>query len=434
MIATSEARSILEQAVEDAWVFSTHDHLRPMAGHPRPMSLVDLLKDSYAALAFRDADGSPHGMGTTNRLDGTPGWREVAPILSRMRSTSAFRILQSAFVELYGVEGHEWSEAEYEALDRAIAERYEDPNWLSETLDRARVIGVIWDNFWKPGEWRVPDDRFAPSMRIDSSVAAVDREASDYVGCNVIRDWAAEVGIDVRTLDDLEELITSLADASLQAGGRSFKAAVAYDRSLLVREVPRSEAAAVFGRGSGSPTHEERTVFGDHIIGFCLEIARARGMVFQVHTGTARLAGSDPTNLIPLLERFHDVTFDLFHIGYPWTREAAALARAYPNVRLNLTWLPNISMGVAVSVLKECLQAVPESGRITWGADAKTPEEMYGSVKAAKQVVARALGELVTEGQLSLDDALAEAERILWRSATEIYGIDPSAQMKRLGG
>jgi hypothetical protein len=59
---------------------------------------------------------------------------------------------------------------------------------------------------------------------------------------------------------------------------------------------------------------------------------------------------------------------------------------------------------------------------------------MYGSVKAAKQVVARALGELVTEGQLSLDDALAEAERILWRSATEIYGIDPSAQMKRLGG
>ena len=46
----------------------------------------------------------------------------------------------------------------------------------------------------------------------------------------------------------------------------------------------------------------------------------------------------------------------------------------------------------------------------------------------------RALSELVAEGQLSLDDALAEAERILWRSATEIYGIDPVAQMKRLGG
>jgi predicted TIM-barrel fold metal-dependent hydrolase len=425
---------ILERAVEDACVFSTHDHLRPMDAHPRPMSLVDLLKDSYAALAFRDADGSPHGMGTTNRLDANPRWREVAPLLSRMRSSSAFRILQSAFVDLYGVAEHDWSEAEYEALDRAVAERYADPGWLSDALDRARVVGVIWDNFWKPGEWRVPDDRFAPSMRIDSSVAAVDAVASDYVGCNLIRDWAGELGVEIRTLDDLEALITRVAEANLRAGGRSFKAAIAYDRSLLVREVPRSVAAAIFGRGSGSLTHEERTAFGDHVVVFCLEFARAHGMVFQVHTGTARLAGSDPTNLIPLLERFHDVVFDLFHMGYPWTREAAALARTYPNVRLNLTWLPNISMEVAVSVLKECLQAVPESGRITWGADAKTPEEMYGSVKAAKQVVARALGELVTEGQLSLDDALAEAERILWQSGAEIYGIDPIAQMKRLGG
>jgi predicted TIM-barrel fold metal-dependent hydrolase len=271
-------------------------------------------------------------------------------------------------------------------------------------------------------------------MRIDSSVAAMDAQASDYVGCNAIRDWAAELGIDVRTLDDLEELITRLADANLQAGGRSFKAAIAYDRSLLVREVARSEAAGVFMRAGASLTHEERTAFGDHIVAFCLGLARTHGMVFQVHTGTARLAGSDPTNLIPLLERFPDVVFDLFHIGYPWTREAAALARAYPNVRLNLTWLPNISVEVAVSVLKECLQAVPLSGNITWGADAKTPEEMYGSVKAAKQVVVRALSELVADGQLSLDEAIAEAERILWRSATEIYGIDPVAQMKRLGG
>ena len=207
MTASSEARRVLEDATEDAYVFSTHDHLRPMDGHPRPMSLVALLKDSYAALAFRDADGSPHGMATTNRLDAALGWQDVAPVVSRMRSTSAFRILHGALVELYGFEDDIWSEPGYEALDRAIAERYADAGWLSEALDRARVIGVIWDNFWKPGEWRVPDDRFAPSMRIDSSVAAVDAQASDYVGCNVIRDWAVELGIDVRTLDDLEELI-----------------------------------------------------------------------------------------------------------------------------------------------------------------------------------------------------------------------------------
>jgi predicted TIM-barrel fold metal-dependent hydrolase len=196
----------------------------------------------------------------------------------------------------------------------------------------------------------------------------------------------------------------------------------------------RDQVSMLFGRPSRSLTEDQRTAFGDHVIGFCLDFARAHDMVFQVHTGTARLAGSNPMNLIPVLERFPDVVFDLFHAGYPWTREAAALARAYPNVRINLTWLPNISVEVAVSVLKECLQAVPQGGRITWGADAKTPEEMYGSVRAIRYVVARALAELVDEGQMGLDDAKAEVEDILWRNAVRIYGAAAGLQRARLDG
>ena len=183
MTTSSEARRVLEDATEDAYVFSTHDHLRPMDGHPRPMSLVDLLKDSYAALAFRDADGSPHGMGHDEPPRRRPGWQDVAPVLSRMRSTSASASSRARSWSSYG--------SERRHLERSLVRGAgAGPSPTATTMQAGcrrrstarRVVGVIWDNFWKPGEWRVPDDRFAPSMRINSSVAAVDAEAQRLRG------------------------------------------------------------------------------------------------------------------------------------------------------------------------------------------------------------------------------------------------------------
>ena len=49
---------------------------------------------------------------------------------------------------------------------------------------------------------------------------------------------------------------------------------------------------------------------------------RDLGLVVQVHTGMARLHGSQPVDLDPLLAEYPAVTFDLFHGGYPWTRES----------------------------------------------------------------------------------------------------------------
>ena len=72
----------------------------------------------------------------------------------------------------------------------------------------------------------------------------------------------------------------------------------------------------------------------------------------------------------PLLQEFPEVTFDLFHGGYPWIHEVAALAHNYPNVRLNLTWLPHLSTEAAVGAIKEWLQARPQADRISWVATA----------------------------------------------------------------
>ena len=154
-----------------------------------------------------------------------------------------------------------------------------------------------------------------------------------------------------------------------------------------------------------------------------LDHAASRHLVAQVHTGLARLNGSNPLLLEPLLRAYPTVTFDLFHGGYPWIHEVAALAHNYPNVRLNLTWLPQLSTEVAVSTLKEWLQIVPQVDRISWGGDCFTGEEAYGSLLALRNVVTRALADLVDVGYLTLEAAMEAAGSVLSNGGAATYGV-----------
>jgi len=101
-----------------------------------------------------------------------------------------------------------------------------------------------------------------------------------------------------------------------------------------------------------------------------------------------------------------------------------ALAHNYPNVRLNLTWLPQLSTELAIHVLKEWLQVVPQVDLITWGGDCFTAEESYGSLLAARSALTRALVGLVEDGFLEVETALHAAQSVLGSGGAAIYGVD----------
>jgi predicted TIM-barrel fold metal-dependent hydrolase len=137
----------------------------------------------------------------------------------------------------------------------------------------------------------------------------------------------------------------------------------------------------------------------------------------------ARLSGSSPMHLAPILESHSDVTFDIFHGGYPWVHEVAALAHNYPNVRLNLTWLPQLTTSVAVAALKEWLQVAGGGRRLSWGGDCVLVEEAYGALLAARHTIAKALAELVDEGYAELESAIETARAILHEGGAETYRL-----------
>ncbi len=416
----------LTQAVSELDVVDTHDHLRFVADMGSPMTVTNLFRNTYLARSLRVADGSANGIGTRSKLALRDDAETAFEVVRKVRLTSHFVWLMRGLVELYDLPGPDFGPSAYEQLSVGLANRYADATWIGTVLDRARIRAVIWDPFWKPGTPRGPDPRLIPSLRITSSVVAFHPDASDYEGCNLIRDWAEPLGIAVHQLSDLEELIERVLRMNLDAGARSLKSALAYERSLRVGPPKRRQAATIFGTRPDRTTAEQRRLFGDYVIHYYMDLARQHDLVVQVHTGMARLADSSPIHMLPLIEAYPEVTFDLFHGGYPWIHEVGAIAQNYPNVRLNLTWLPQLSTEVAVSALKEWLQVTPQVDRISWGADCWTVEEMYGALLAARHVTARALAELVDDGYVAIGDALSAAGSILSGAGDAIYRTGPS--------
>jgi predicted TIM-barrel fold metal-dependent hydrolase len=127
--------------------------------------------------------------------------------------------------------------------------------------------------------------------------------------------------------------------------------------------------------------------------------------------------------LTNLFLQYPEARFILFHGGFPWTGEFTALGKMFPNVSLDLVWLPQISRQEAVSALDVMLDCVPYN-KIFWGGDCHLIEESVGSLGYAKDVVAEVLAARVRRGVLTEDVAFEIIDRIFRENAIEAFKLD----------
>ena len=142
---------------------------------------------------------------------------------------------------------------------------------------------------------------------------------------------------------------------------------------------------------------------------------------FQIHTGHARIQGSNPMNLLNLIEANPRTQFVLLHGGYPWVGETGAIMQRYgKNVWIDSVWLPTISYTMARRAYQEWLEVMP-SNRLMWGADALHPEGTYAATEVTRRCLAEALAEKVERGELREDDALRIGRQVMRENALELY-------------
>jgi predicted TIM-barrel fold metal-dependent hydrolase len=151
-----------------------------------------------------------------------------------------------------------------------------------------------------------------------------------------------------------------------------------------------------------------------------VELSSKHGLPFQIHTGHARIQGSNPMLLVDLIEANPKTKFILFHGGYPWIGETGAIVTRYRNVWIDSVWLPTISYTMAKRAYHEWLEVMP-SDRIMWGADCSHAEGIYGATEFTRRCIAEVLAEKVEAGRLIEEHAVAIGRQILRENALKLF-------------
>src|SRR5262249_38032762 len=145
------------------------------------------------------------------------------------------------------------------------------------------------------------------------------------------------------SLDDYLLVLDRLFREAKAGDCVGLKTTLAYQRTLLFERVSQERAEKAFGKKRSELSPEDVKAFEDFVMWRLAALSAKHEMPFQIHTGDARLQGSNPMLLLDLIEANPRTKFALFHGGYPWVSETAAIVMRHRNVWIDSCWLPMIS-------------------------------------------------------------------------------------------
>ncbi len=311
----------------------------------------------------------------------------------------------------------EINEDTWEGISASIRAAHKHPDFHWRLLkEKAGYKGFIEDAYWDTGSVIDNPEFVKSAYRLDSWLAGYHPDSRDHDDNNARQFTDA----------DMSTFEAYLATGGLELQKRksdvvALKCASAYERAIKFDKVDYDTAKGIFGKHPNVITEDEKDAFGNYIFHHFLGLAREFKLPIQLHTGLGQLGGSNPMLLESVIAANPDLTFVLFHGGFPWIYDTAALAHNYKNVVIDINWLPLISTKAAETALHSYLEVIRDNHKICWGGDNWTSEEAYGASMAFRHILTKVLSEKVDTSFYRLKDAERMIEKIMYQNAEEIY-------------
>lgn len=420
-IKSTQLYQRIKDSCDSVKAIDTHDHLRPFEQIPNRvqtkwgtgMTLYSIWAHSYLQRTTRVTPWPEDGeFGTW--------WSAAHDDFDDARATSFYRYLLPAFRDLYGVDFDTITAEQASTLSRKIFDNYRDDKWLQKIVtQRANIELMLIDPYWNRLQF-AREYRFAvPVLNVTTLMRAVheDRFLSDFDSPFA---YAKRKGLRTETFDDFLQVVEALFTEAVSADAVCLKSTQAYQRTLDYEHITKQQAAKIYGKSKTRTSESEQKRFEDFMFWHVCELSEKYGLPFQVHTGDARIQGSNPMLLVDVIAEHPNTKFILFHGGYPWIGETGAIAMKHRNVWIDSCWLPTLSYTMAKRAYQEWLEAVP-SNRILWGADTVDAEGIYAATEFTRQCLAEALAEKVQRDELQESHALVIGRQILRENALELF-------------
>ncbi|TFG61918.1 MAG: amidohydrolase, partial [Spirochaetales bacterium] len=360
-------------------------------------------------------------------------WKLVEPFWEICRHTGYGQSLDISAGAVYGIPRIE--EDTIGELNVRFLESLNQPHFKRVLKDLCRIEVSLLHEVIKT------DNRYSFTSLLDADTAFF---RSMYCVDNLVfvqsleevRKVETESGIPVTSLDAWLSACEVLLENALRRGAAGLKSGLAYERSLAYERVTRAEAEEDFNELFKN-IHMTNYLpsaftlgkkFQDYCMHHLLSLANKRGLTFQFHTGIQEGNGnlvyhSDPSLLSPLFLTYRDVSFDLFHIGYPYHQVLGVLAKNNSNVFIDMCWAHIVSPVTSAAVLNEWLEMVPANKISAFGGDYLFVDGVYGHLELARRNTAKALAGKVTEGLFDLDRAREIARMLFYENPKRIFKL-----------
>jgi len=438
--ATQEAtvRNELRAYMDTFKVVDCHEH---QWASPRELEGVERSFFTHLAYSYLKADlvsaGSPPvDINAIAGQDVDQLWDTYGPYLELCRNTTYYSHFLKGFKILYGFRGESFSRDNVRALSNQIAANYRDPDWYGQAFEKAGFEVMFVDQYWDNFNLEMDPRFFAVATNVRGLVDGIANRTRLAGGPETRHNpyWLAEqFGVPVNSLDNYLEFADRFLQKGLEGRMICLKNSLAYNRSLDFAEVAKSRAEELFNRDSTTLTPAERKELQDFMFHWLARKAGDYKIPIQIHTGYLAGNGSwlengRPVKLNNLFLEYPNTKFVLFHGGYPWMGEYGALGKMFPNVYLDLVWLPQISRQAAVDSIDQMLDAVPFN-KFFWGGDCHVIEESAGSLALGKDVLAEVLARRVARGLMTRELAREIAWRILRGNAFDFFRLSERLQL-----
>jgi len=412
-------REELLEAMQEIRTIDCHSHTNLKSGYYKagPRNLFNLM--SYYEREIGSATGKGSGELYAGATSDAERWERLKPVVDRTRNVSYWRHNIVMYREVFGLEDEDLTDDNWEKLNETIKSKSVDPDWYHHVTNNVcnlatQMLNIPWFQDWEP-------EYFTATLRMESALQLHDKNTRESL----------EKRLD-RSFDSLQSLKQGLADLTEEyqkRGSVGIKLAHAYGRTLASDNVPEDIAANIFAKalGGGSLSADEVKQLQDHIIFFLAGMAGEMNQVFQIHTGVQGNWGvvpnSNPLHLIPLIHANKNTRFDLFHAGYPYSREMGMLGKHTSNVWLNMCWMYVITMEGSRQSLSEWIDLVPGDRILGFGSDVGWPEFIYGHLVMARSCIADVLAQKVERDFLSKEVALDLVQKMFRDNAIKLYGL-----------
>ncbi len=429
-----QINSQIKQYIDSIWVINTHEHQRI------PAELQDHSYNFYTLLCYGYLNSDLISAGSPfydfelikqGDLDGL--WDRHGQYLDFSRNTSYYSHFLAGFRILYDFREPYFTKENIRDLSAQIEKNYGNiEQWYEAAFRKSGFELMFVDQYWNPFNMNLDTAYFALVFNINRIVTDIsnrdvltDEDASQEQNTYAL---AEKEGYVIQSLDDYLVFVDHLFDQFISMNTVCIKNSLAYSRTLDFAYVSYERANGLFSRPSTSLSGTERKELQDFMFHRIIEKSIELDLPIQIHTGYLagngnRLENSRPTKLNNLFLRYPDARFVLFHGGYPWTGEYAALGKMFSNVYLDIVWLPQISREAAVRSLDEMLDCVPYN-KFFWGGDCCFIEESAGSLEFGKDVVAEVLEARINRGLMTEEVARDIARSIFRENAIRFFNLE----------